>query len=66
MLRKLKDWLFENTTFDSVYSYMNRENIPSCATAESNGMVRIKEYEDDEEFLYVYRITREEWERSMR
>ena len=60
----IKDWLFENTTFDSVYSYMNRENIASYATAEANGMVRIKEYEDGEEDLCVYRITRTEWKKS--
>ena len=61
----VKDWFFRNTRFDSVYSYMNRENIPSCATAASNGMTRIKEYDDGEESLYVYRITRREWEKSL-
>jgi RimJ/RimL family protein N-acetyltransferase len=61
----VKDWLFENTSFDSVYSYMNYENVASYATAESNGMTRIKTYDDDGgERLYVYRITRREWEDS--
>ena len=41
----VKDWFFNNTEFDCVYSYMNRENIASCATAASNGMTRVKEYE---------------------
>lgn len=60
----VKDWLFENTDFDCAYSYMNQENLPSYATAEANGMTRIKAYETKEEKLYVYRITREEWENS--
>ena len=60
----VKDWLFENTEFDCVYSYMNRENIASCATAAANGMTKVKEYYDGEEFLCVYRITRDEWEKA--
>ncbi len=58
----VKDWLFENTDFDCVYSYMNQENLPSYATAEANGMTRIKAYNDGEEALFVYAITRKEWE----
>ena len=60
----VKDWLFQNTDFDSVYSYMNQENVASCATAAANGMTKIKAYETKEEKLYVYRITRDEWENS--
>ena len=60
----VKDWFFENTKYDSVYSYMNRENVASYATAAANGMTRIKAYEDDEEALFVYRITRDEWKKS--
>jgi hypothetical protein len=43
---------------------MNQENVASYATAAANGMTRIKAYETKEEKLYVYRITREEWEKS--
>ena len=57
----VKDWLFENTKFDSVYSYMNQENVASYSTAASNGMTMIKAYDDGEEALFVYRITRDEW-----
>ncbi len=60
----VKDWFFENTTHDSVYSYMNQENLPSYSTAAANGMTRIKAYHDGTEALYVYRITRPEWERE--
>ena len=58
----VKDWLFTRTAYDSVYSYMNRENLPSYATAASNGMRRIKEYFNGAEHLLVYAITRSEWE----
>ncbi len=60
----VKDWLFQNTDFDSVYSYMNQENVASCATAAANGMTKIKAYETEEEKLYVYRITRDEWQKT--
>ena len=57
----VKKWFFENTEFEAVYSYMNQENIASWATARANGMTRIKAYESEDEALFVYRITREEW-----
>jgi RimJ/RimL family protein N-acetyltransferase len=57
----VKAWLFNNTTYDSAYSYMNSENVASYSTAASNGMTRIKEYNDGSENLFVYAITREEW-----
>lgn len=59
--KAVKDWVFENTEYSSVYSYMNKENIPSRRTAEANGMTCIKEYNDGTENLLVYRITRDEW-----
>ena len=59
--KAVKDWLFENTSFDCVYSSMNRENIASCATAAANGMTKRKAYTDGEESLFVYSITRSEW-----
>jgi RimJ/RimL family protein N-acetyltransferase len=60
--RAVKDWLFENTDYPCVYSYMNRENIASRATAAANGMTQIKEYVGDGEALAVYAITREQWQ----
>ena len=62
----VKDWLFTRTAYDCVYSYMNKENLPSYATAAANGMRRIKEYTDGVETLLVYAITREEWEAECR
>lgn len=58
----VRDWCFNNTQFDSVYSYMTHTNIPSYSTAASAGMKRIKEYSDENGVLhFVYRLTREEW-----
>lgn len=59
----VRDWFFENTKFDCVYSYMNVENIASYSTAASIGMKRIKEYNDGEEDLIVYSISRDEWQK---
>ena len=52
----VKKWTFENTKYETLYSYMNKENIASYKTAESIGMKRIKEYQDEFETLLVYCI----------
>ena len=59
--RAVKDWFFTNTAYGSVYSYMNAENVPSRATAISNGMSYVKTYGNGAEAHAVYRITREQW-----
>ena len=60
----VRDWAFENHDFACLYSYMKYTNIASYSTARSVGMEKIKEYPDDKDgILYVYHITREEWER---
>ena len=61
----VRDWGFNNTKYDCLYSYMTSDNVPSYSTAASIGMKKIKEYlpEDDEEgMLSVYAITKQEWE----
>ena len=60
----VKDWFFTNTDYESVYSYMNEQNLPSRKTAEANKMSLINKYDDGEELLCVYAITRQEWEKS--
>ena len=63
----VRDWLFKNTDFESVYSYMTWTNIASYSTAESVGMKRVKEYFDDRDIKhYVYMFTRSEWIESKR
>ena len=50
------EWGFNNTNFEALYSYMNTTNVASYSTAESLGMKRIKEYYDEDEHLFVYKI----------
>lgn len=58
----VRDWTFENTTFNVIYSYMKCTNIPSYSTAISYGCHQVDEYEDEEnEVTKVFAITREEW-----
>ena len=60
--RRCRDWIFTNTPFNIVYSYMKSTNIASYRTAMSNGMRKICEFTDAEnETTLVYAITRNEW-----
>lgn len=61
--RACRDWAFENTPFNRVYSYMKKANIPSSATARASGMRLVEEFTDKEgEQTVVYAITRKEWQ----
>ena len=59
----VRNWCFESTDFDEVYSYMTCTNVASYSTAASIGMQRIDQYDDDGIPHYVYRITRAQWEK---
>lgn len=62
--RACRDWAFAHTTFGVVYSYMQKSNIPSIATAKANGMQLMEEYTDGEGWpTLVYGITRQDWQR---
>lgn len=52
----VKEWGFTNTKFQELYAYMTAKNEPSYKTAASLGMKKIKEYYDDGELHYVYKI----------
>lgn len=61
--RAVRDWAFENTGYDILYSYMKYTNAASYSTAIANGMKRVKEYPDPRNTIsYAYAITREEWQ----
>lgn len=65
--RAVRDWAFENTQFNCLYSYMKYTNIGSYSTAMSIGMTKLKEYPDKKNTIsYAYAITREEWEKRRR
>ncbi len=60
---KCRDWAFENTPFNVLYSYMKKDNTASAATARANGMSLVGEYIDAEsELTEIYAITRQEWQ----
>lgn len=60
--QKCRDWAFENTPFNILYSYMKEKNTPSAATAFANAMRKVDEFTDDEnETTVVYAITRDDW-----
>ena len=59
----VRDWAFNNTPFNVVYSYMKHTNEPSYKTAISYGCKQVDEYMDDmNEITKVFAITREEWD----
>ena len=63
--RAVRDWAFQNTAFDALYSYMNQTNEASWRTAMANGMKKAKEFSDsDNTVFYAFVITREEWEKQ--
>ena len=61
----VRDWTFDNTPFNIVYSYMKHTNEPSVKTAISYGCNQVGEYRDDvNEITKVFAITREEFKKS--
>lgn len=60
--RAVRDWLFEHTNYNIVYSYMKYTNIASYKVAIANGMKKVKEYPDPKNIVsYAYAITRDSW-----
>ena len=58
----VRDWTFNNTPFQILYSYMKCTNEPSVKTAISYGCKQVGEYKDDEnEITKVFAISREQW-----
>lgn len=61
---RCRDYVFEETPFNAVYSYMKSTNVGSYSTAIKNGMKLVEEYDDPVNTVSrAYAITREEWER---
>ena len=58
----VRDWTFNNTPFQIVYSYMKYTNEPSVKTAISYGCKHVDEYKDDEnEITKVFAISKDQW-----
>ena len=59
-----RDWAFENTPFNMIFSYMKYTNVASYSTAIASGMRQVDEFEDEVNTITkVYAITREEWKK---
>lgn len=60
----VRDWTFENTTYNMIFSYMKYTNTPSAKSAQSWGCHLVDEFEDEvNERTRVYAVTREEWKK---
>ena len=60
----VRDWCFENTEYQTIYSYMKYDNVASFSTAIAIEMRKVKEYPDPHNTRsFVYAITRAEWKR---
>lgn len=58
----VRDWTFNNTPFNMVYSYMKYTNTPSARTAIAYGCKQVDEFADEvNEITTVFAISREEW-----
>lgn len=65
--RGVRDWVFQNTDYQAVYSYCRYTNLPSIKTAESIGMHFVCEYPDElNGMTHVSSISREEWLNEIR
>lgn len=63
MTQAVRDYFFTHFNENEVYSYMDKDNLPSYKTAEANGMTYLHNYiTKDGKECRVYRITRSEWE----
>ena len=63
----VRDWTFNNTPFQIVYSYMKYTNEPSEKTAISYGCKQVDEYKDDEnEITKVFAISKDQWANLIR
>lgn len=63
---KCKNYIFENTPFNIIYSYMKYTNVGSYSVALKNGMQLVEEFEDNVNVITkVYAIVRKEWEKEI-
>ena len=58
----VRDWTFQNTPFNVIYSYMKYTNVPSVKTAMSYGCEQVDEFEDGVNGITkVFAISRDQW-----
>lgn len=58
----VRDWCFNNTPFNMIFSYMKYTNTASVKTAVSWGCHQVDEFKDEvNEMTKVYALSRDEW-----
>ncbi len=58
----VRDWAFQNTPFQTLYSYMKYTNLPSMKTAMAYGCQPVAEYpEEANGITKVFAITKTQW-----
>jgi len=58
----VRDYIFKNFNFKTLYSYMKYDNVASYSLAKSIGMEKLKEYEDKEDKVtLVYCLSKDKW-----
>ncbi len=61
--RAVRDWVFTNTDYNEIYSYMKYTNVGSYSTAIAIGMQKVKEYLDPKNYVScAYSIKRADWQ----
>lgn len=62
----VRDWVFKNTPFNEIYSYMKSENEPSIKCAMAYGCCQVDEYIDNNnDKIKVYAITIDKWKKML-
>lgn len=58
----VRNWAFNNTPFNVIFSYMKYTNQPSINTAISYGCKQVDEFQDElNKITKVFAISRDEW-----
>ena len=60
----VRNWTFEHTSFNEIFSYMKHTNDPSINTAVAYGCKQVDTYQDESnEIVRVFAISRKEWDK---
>ena len=57
----VRDWTFNNTPFQMIYSYMPKANEPSIKTAITYGCQELEEFDEAGVITKVLAISRTQW-----
>ena len=55
----VKEYIFKNYYFDTLYSYTFENHLDSIKVMQRNGMSFVKKYQDGDDTLVVYAVKRD-------